>query len=676
MLRCALYVEEELPEARRNELEARGIALNPGLFVPPLPGRHPHGFHLARVPLDEVEWLAARDWVVRLETTEERFTPNNDLARAMILADEVQAGECVYPRDGSGVLVAILDSGIDLAHGDFPVPVETYDVTDGYDVSTWDTDVANTVSGHGTHVTATALGRGTNSAGQYRGSAPGADLAFYKIGQDSNASAYGDDIVEAVDRANAIGADVLSMSYGGYSTYMDGSASICQAMDVAAAAGVTVLVSAGNEANDDQHDTVLCPDGGTSPVFQFTIDNSNGDEDYTDGQWFEIVWIDGVPDDFDMSLDVTPLDSGESLDATSDFGTSPRGTEAAGTWFYPFVPAGTSKTYDLTITDQQSGSGDTLVHVWRFGGAGRFDDPVVNNTITVPSLADGVISVGAWTQRDQWVDYQGNSQSYSLLTVDTLAWFSSRGPRIDGLQKPDIVSPGAATISARDEPYYKQDWKIIDDDGVTGEGSATYYIAQGTSMASPMAAGAAALLLEAAPSLDPAGVRAALTGTASQALAPDTDVGFGLIDARAAIQSATATGGCEPLLASTAEITIADGGTQDFLLDAGPANAGATYVLLGGVSGTAPGTPLDGQLVLPLNSDAYTTFALQNPNAPPLTGNFGALDPGGRAQASFSYPAGVSPGLAGTTVHHAYLLLDFTGFQTSFVSNAVDVALL
>ena len=48
----------------------------------------------------------------------------------------------------------------------------------------------------------------------------------------------------------------------------------------------------------------------------------------------------------------------------------------------------------------------------------------------------------------------------------------------------------------------------------------------------------------------------------------------------------------------------------------------------------------------------------------------------GRAQASFSYPAGVSPGLAGTTVHHAYLLLDFTGFQTSFVSNAVDVALL
>ena len=147
-------------------------------------------------------------------------------------------------RTGAGIKIAIADSGIDLTHGDFPTPVEQFDVTDGTGMANWGTNVANTASDHGTHVSGSAIGRGTLSSGKYIGAAPDADLYFYKIGNDSTSSALEADEVEAIDRALEVGCDIFSMSYGGVSTFMDGSEAASQAIDAAVAAGMACFVSA------------------------------------------------------------------------------------------------------------------------------------------------------------------------------------------------------------------------------------------------------------------------------------------------------------------------------------------------------------------------------------------------------------------------------------------------
>jgi subtilisin family serine protease len=68
----------------------------------------------------------------------------------------------------------------------------------------------------------------------------------------------------------------------------------------------------------------------------------------------------------------------------------------------------------------------------------------------------------------------------------------------------------------------------------TGTGTA-YTAADGTSLATPLAAGVAALVLSAHPGLTPMQVREALLKTADRASTPDNTYGYGLIDALAAV---------------------------------------------------------------------------------------------------------------------------------------------
>ncbi|MEV6506100.1 S8 family serine peptidase [Streptomyces sp. NPDC051642] len=130
------------------------------------------------------------------------------------------------------------------------------------------------------------------------------------------------------------------------------------------------------------------------------------------------------------------------------------------------------------------------------------------NTIGDPGLADKVISVGASISKQTWAANYGSQveKKYQLLP------FSSRGPREDGGFTPTLVAPGAAINST-------QTWlpgSPVPEAGYTLP--AGYSMLQGTSMASPQAAGASALLLSAAKQkhivLTPATLRTALTSTA------------------------------------------------------------------------------------------------------------------------------------------------------------------
>ncbi|WLQ43090.1 S8 family serine peptidase [Streptomyces laculatispora] len=152
------------------------------------------------------------------------------------------------------------------------------------------------------------------------------------------------------------------------------------------------------------------------------------------------------------------------------------------------------------------------------------DGPGVN-TIGDPGLADHVISVGASISKETWAANYGSgvTKKYDMLP------FSSRGPREDGGFTPTLTAPGASINSTQTwlpgSPVKESGYSL----------PAGYSMLQGTSMASPQAAGATALLLSAAKQkhieLPPADLRTALTSTATQIKGvPAHAQGAGLID--------------------------------------------------------------------------------------------------------------------------------------------------
>ena len=117
-----------------------------------------------------------------------------------------------------------------------------------------------------------------------------------------------------------------------------------------------------------------------------------------------------------------------------------------------------------------------------------------------PADGDSVIAVGA-------VNPDG-----------TLAAFSSRGPTADGRIKPDVAAPGVDIRTADNAPNL-------------------YTLSKGTSYAAPLTAGVAALLLQAHPAWGPMDVREALRRSGDHALNPDNKMGWGVINAEAAMNA-------------------------------------------------------------------------------------------------------------------------------------------
>jgi len=129
------------------------------------------------------------------------------------------------------------------------------------------------------------------------------------------------------------------------------------------------------------------------------------------------------------------------------------------------------------------------------------------NTIGDPSVATKVVAVGAYIQRDTLLFNYGNE----AVKDDGLFFFSSRGPREDGGLKPNIVAPGAAVSSI---PM----WQAGNPVPGTYSLPPGYAMFNGTSMASPEAAGGGALLVSAAKQAGvqwkPAQLRQAIFSTA------------------------------------------------------------------------------------------------------------------------------------------------------------------
>ncbi|MFD6176488.1 MULTISPECIES: S8 family serine peptidase [unclassified Isoptericola] len=152
--------------------------------------------------------------------------------------------------DGSGVRVAVLDTGYDQQHPDLAgqvvesrsfVPASAGTIQDG--------------SGHGTHTASTVAGTGAASDGRYAGMAPGADLLVGKVlGDDGSGLTSG--ILAGMQWAVDEGADVVSMSLG------DSSATACVGPDVDLVEELSdealFVIAAGNEGLRGQVSTPGC----------------------------------------------------------------------------------------------------------------------------------------------------------------------------------------------------------------------------------------------------------------------------------------------------------------------------------------------------------------------------------------------------------------------------------
>ncbi|MCX5064255.1 S8 family serine peptidase [Micromonospora lupini] len=140
-------------------------------------------------------------------------------------------------RDGSGVKVAVLDTGVDATHPDLAGRIAEAQDFSG-------SGSARDGHGHGTHVAATIAGSGAASAGLRKGVAPGARLLVGKV-LDDNGSGYDSAIIAGMEWAAHSGAKVVSMSLGGDPT--DGTDPMSQAVnDLTAETGALFVVAAGN----------------------------------------------------------------------------------------------------------------------------------------------------------------------------------------------------------------------------------------------------------------------------------------------------------------------------------------------------------------------------------------------------------------------------------------------
>lgn len=383
-------------------------------------------------------------------------------------------------------------------------------------------------SSHGTHVAGTAAGNANTQADlldlqfTISGVAPRAYLMNYKTfyASDSVFSglAFETELIAAVEDAVADGADVINCSWGGRDSVDPHFDPIAVALNGAAEAGISVVISVGNGG----------PSKSTADGRDFTdklimVGASTTSQTIAAG-FVDVTAPVGVPEDL-AKLPYSSADFGEPIEDTM-FGPA------------PYVPVGTLGGSSLAcdplpegalngaIALMERGTCHFSIKVFHAQQAGAIAAIVYNDedggesiiTMSGGDNAEEVTIPAIFVQHStgmgmlDWYAQHGNAAQAQIdpglrtmdITPDMVGSFSSRGPTFKHSLKPDVVAPGVNILSAGFDP--------------TSEGIEEHLhfgMSTGSSMAAPHVSGAAALLKQVHPNWSPLEIKSALMSTAN-----------------------------------------------------------------------------------------------------------------------------------------------------------------
>uniref|UniRef100_UPI00405679CB S8 family peptidase n=1 Tax=Agathobacter sp. TaxID=2021311 RepID=UPI00405679CB len=469
-----------------------------------------NNYGILRVPASLVDTIAAEDIITYMEKPKRLFY-EVDIGRR---ASCVTALQSRFPQlTGRGVLVGIIDSGIDYSHPDFlnpngttrilalwdqTIPPETVSGAaspEGYPLGTLFGEAvinqalqaatpqerlaicpSQDISGHGTHVCGICAGNGRASDGRYRGVAPEADLLVVKLGiPGENSFPSTSLLMMAVDFCvrESIARNVplaLNLSFGNTYGSHSGSSLLETYLDSAATLGKSLFViGSGNEGASAGHIGGTLEENRTQSI-QFTV------SDFTPSlniQLWKNYW-----DEFTVTL-TSPTNAAITLPSTSgawrfslgetelySFNGEPTPYSPFQEIYMDLLPADsyiTTGVWTIQLIPQNIRNG--IWDMWLPSSAIRSEAtgfllPTPETTLTIPSTSARSISVGAYDH-----------------ALNAPAIFSGRGFTWNNqFIKPELVAPGVNITSC-----------------APGGG---YETRSGTSMATPFVTGSSALLMQ------------------------------------------------------------------------------------------------------------------------------------------------------------------------------------
>ena len=486
---------------------------------------------------------------------------------------------------GAGVKIAILDTGIDQNHPAFQdaslsppagYPKGDTDFTNGKVIVARsyqpvfglpDDPTPRDRSGHGTAVAMIAAGEtNTGPVATITGIAPKAWLGNYKIFGTTGVNDYATyaALIQALEDAVADHMDIAVLPLGSLplggpldndtacanpglpSTYQYDCDVPAAAVENAVAMGLTVVVSAGNDAQSSFEGPALnsVNSPGTSPSAITVGSTTNAHVHFASVE----LPGSGVPSNL-KTLDAAMGDGVKlqhPLTATLRDVTSVDSTSLA----CSALPAG-SFTGDIVLIErgdcefavkinnaQQAGA----VGVLLYQDTGHPDDPPFGSLGAEPTGIPAMMTYNAFgLALRSYLATHSNVQAtldpalhVENATPDLLTIFSSRGPSIDYNIKPELVAVGAGIYTATESSDPTGD--MYDPTGYTS--------VSGSSFAAAMVAGAAALVKQANPGFSAAQIKSALVNTATNANLSDygntgellvAAAGAGLLNAAAAV---------------------------------------------------------------------------------------------------------------------------------------------
>lgn len=582
------------------------------------------------IPIDSLDSAAEISDVRSISLQQKRRLLNN-LARSATNVDAVHAGTGLPSQyTGEGVIIGIFDGGFDANHINFYDATQSASRVDriwkfttneytgkttsstytNSSVSSFTTD--DTDETHGTHVLGIATGAYAKGSTDYSGMAPGARIAI------SCGSGYDEEILQGItniiDYAEEQGKPcVINLSLGLNIGHHDGTDVFNRSIDQLAERA-PICIAAGNEGDLDIAIKKTLTTGDLE-MKTFLIPNSYLQSEYSRYQAFGDVEILGEDNsEFDVAIGIYDTNSNKlvyTLDAKKDVWTYVAGadSEYSGVTNSTFNTAYDSESYFGVIKGISTDNNRFIAYVsfdlYKNNSSTRYlpaiivkgkvgkryemysdgqytdfssknkagwDEPTGDGTINDMACGKNTIIVGGYATR--------NSSPYSGQIIGDVLDYSSWGTLADGRNLPHICTPGQALISSfskyyvESSDYYDSSYEPLKAT-VTAKSRKHYWSHMGgTSMATPVMTGVAALWLQANPDLTPAQIReiamtTAVTDsyvTSGTTAASPVQWGAGKLDALEGLKKALSLSSVEDILANGIDniiITSLDGNIFD-----------------------------------------------------------------------------------------------------------------